>query len=84
LVLATTNFLLGFVPRSILSQSAMIWSGTEWLAYFFCAAFSSVCVWRCADNVSLPIWATLSRVAVVLNASFCAFGILLLLATGGS
>ena len=84
LVLVATDFLLGFIPRSILSQSAMIWSGTEWLAYLFYAAFASVCIWRCAGNASSLVWAALSRVAVTLNAAFVAFGILLLLATGGS
>jgi hypothetical protein len=84
LVLVTTEFLLGFVPRSILSQSAMIWSGTGWLAYLFYAAFSSVCIWRCARNASSPVWAALSRVAITLNALFVAFGIALLLATRGS
>ena len=84
LVLAVTDLLLGLVPRSILSQSAMIWSGTEWLAYLSYAVFSSVCIWRCAHNASSPVWATLARVAVALNVSFVAFGIFLLLATGGS
>ena len=84
LILVTTDFMLGFVPRSILSQSAMIWSGTEWLVYLFYAVFSSICIWRCAHNASSRIWATLSRTAVVFNALFVAFGILLLLATGGS
>jgi hypothetical protein len=84
LVLMATDFLLGFVPRSVLSLSPMIWSGTEWLAYLSYAAFSSVCIWRCARNASSPVWAALSRVAVMLNASFVAFGVLLLLATGGS
>jgi hypothetical protein len=84
LVLAVTYLLLGLVPRSILSQSAMIWSGTEWLAYLSYAVFSSVCIWRCAHNASSPVWATLARVAVALNVSFVAFGIFLLLATGGS
>ena len=84
LVFATTEFLLGFVPRSILSQSAMIWSGTSWLTYLCYAVFASVCVWRCAPNTGSPAWTMLSRVAVTLNALFIAFGIWLLLATGGS
>jgi hypothetical protein len=84
LVLVGTDFLLGFVPRTLLSQSPMIWSGTEWLAYLSYAAFSSVCVWRCANNTGSLTWTALSRVAVMLNAVFVAFWILLLLATGGS
>lgn len=84
LVLAATDFLLGLVPRSILNQSAMIWSGTEWLVYLSYAVFSSICIWRCAHNASSPAWGVLSRVAVALNALFVAFGIVLLLATGGS
>jgi hypothetical protein len=84
LVLMSTEFMLGLVPRSILTKSAMIWSGTSWLTYFAYAVFSSICIWRCAENASSPVWAALARAAVALNALFVAFGILLLLATGGS
>ena len=84
LVLLTTDFLLGLVPRSILNQSAMIWSGTEWVAYLSYAVFSSICIWRCACNTRATVWTVLSRIAVTFNASFVAFGIFVLLATRGS
>jgi len=78
-----TEFLLGFLPRSILEESAMIWSGTSWSTYFAYSLFSSICIWRCASNAS-PAWRDLSIAAVALNGCFVAFGIFMLLATGGS
>ena len=84
LVVLTTDFLLGWVPRSILSQSAMIWSGTMWLVYLFYTVFSSICIWRCARNTRSPIWSDLSIIALTFNALFVASGIFVLLATGGS